>query len=245
MKKIIYQLFEEIFPIFPFLKSKNSIQRNIKDVEILSKRSDLYKQLNTDSLDKRIKEEHERGVKIDDKTSKFTLGLSVSLTVLAAVSGSIAKYLPDGSYTTFIAIVCGIAALYMLLAGIIALGALKTLPTYGYGTEHVINLKEKGISYLAEALFAQEQINIIRQLRNEAAYQSLRNGFILLFFALLVSVSSHGSSVKLEFLDSSNKGAIARKNNDQAGLGGEDLISNKKTVEKVTRGNAKTAPLKK
>lgn len=188
----IYRIFEEIFPIFPFLKSKNNILKKIGDDGDTASKSERYIELGSDSLNIRIKEEHERAIKIDEKTFKFTLGLSISLTVLAAASGSFVKFLPNTSYSVYISIICGFSSLYMLMAGITALGAIKTLATYGYGTDHLLNQKTIGDSYLAEALYAQERMNIIRQLRNESAYQSLRNGFLMLFIALSLSVAVLG-----------------------------------------------------
>lgn len=188
--KYLYRAAEELFPFIPFFVSRKKIKKLIDNNELNAK-SKAYKSLDADCLNDRIKEEHERSIKIDDKTFKFTLGLSISLTVLAAASGSFAKYLPSNLFAEYISIACGVSALYMLTAGITALGALKTLPTYGYGTEHIINQKADGVSYLSQALFAQERMNIIRHLRNEAAYQSLRNGFILLFVALAISVGAH------------------------------------------------------
>lgn len=186
MKNFMPRVIEEIFPFFIFCKkNKNILTKVCNDSEVTAK-AEKYKELDIDCLKNRIGEEHERAVKIDEKTTKFTLGLSVSLTVLAAASGSFMKVVPDTIYAKPISVICGIASLYMLAAGITALGALKTLPTYGYGTEHLINLKKEGVSYLAEALYSQERMNIIRHLRNEAAYQSLRNGFFLLFFALIL-----------------------------------------------------------
>lgn len=208
MMVFLYRAFEEVFPIIPFWISKYKIKKQIDNDEEVSEKSKSYDQLEADGINSRIKEEHERGVGIDDKTFKFTLGLSVSLTVLAAVSGSLARYLPDSSYATFISTVCGIAALYMLAAGITALGALKTLATYGYGTDHMINQKTKGVSYVSQALYKQERMNIIRHLRNEAAYQSLRNGFLLLFFALAVSVAAYSSSKYVTKLDSTKTGIL-------------------------------------
>ncbi|MCY7296343.1 hypothetical protein [Alteromonas sp. a30] len=189
--KYLYRAFEEAFPFFPFLVSRNKIQKLIGDNADLTKKSKRYEQIGASLLNVRIKEEHERGIKIDEKTFKFTLGLSISLTVLAAASGSLAKYLPSSPLAEFTSIICGVSALYMLAAGITALGALKTLPTYGYGTEHIINQNADGVSYLSQALFAQERMNIIRHLRNESSYQSLRNGFLLLFFALAISVGAY------------------------------------------------------
>ncbi|MCP4486848.1 MAG: hypothetical protein GY820_05945 [Gammaproteobacteria bacterium] len=194
MKYFLSRVIEEVLPSVAFIKNKKNIFKKIENKSEMTAKAERYNKLDVDCLSKRIKEEHERAVKIDDKTSKFTLGLSVSLTVLAAASGSFIKFVPDNSHTMAISIVCGISALYMLAAGITALGALKTLPTYGYGTEHSINLMESGSSYLAEAVYAQELMNIIRQLRNEAAYQSLRNGFFMLFFALSASVFLLGNN---------------------------------------------------
>lgn len=216
--KYLYRAVEEIFPFFIFVVNRNKIQKLIGDDAELTKKSKLYEQLEPNCLNDRIKEEHERGVKIDDKTFKFTLGLSISLTVLAAASGSLAKYLPSSSLSEFISIVCGFSALYMLAAGITALGALKTLPTYGYGTEHIIKQKADGVSYLSQALFSQEHMNNIRHLRNEAAYQSLRNGFLLLFFALAISVVAHvGDQAfpKLESINAERVLKIQKKNIDK------------------------------
>ncbi len=204
--KYLYRAVEEVFPFLPFFVSRKKIKKLIDNNDELTAKSEVYKALDADCLNNRIKEEHERGIKIDDKTFKFTLGLSISLTVLAAASGSFAKYLPSNLFAEYISIACGFSALYMLAAGITALGALKTLPTYGYGTEHIINQKAGGVSYLSQALFAQERMNIVRHLRNEAAYQSLRNGFILLFFALAISVGTHINGQELPKLDSRNVG---------------------------------------
>ena len=208
--RFLYRAFEEIFPFFHFWVNRNKTQKLIGDAAELTKKSKLYEQLEPNFLNDRIKEEHERGTKIDDKTFKFTLGLSISLTVLAAASGSLAKYLPSSSLAEFISIICGASALYMLAAGITALGALKTLPTYGYGTEHIINQKKDGVSYLSQALFAQERVNIIRHLRNEAAYQSLRNGFLLLFIALSIFVVAHVVGQDSPILEVKNVEAISQ-----------------------------------
>ncbi len=189
--KYLYRVVEEVFPFISFFINRKKIEKLISNNDELIEESKSYKALDADCLNDRIKEEHERGIKIDNKTYKFTLGLSISLTVLAAASGSFAKYLPSNSLVEYISIACGVSALYMLTAGVTALGALKTLPTYGYGTEHIINQKADGVPYLSQALFSQERMNNIRHLRNEAAYQSLRNGFILLFFALAISVGAH------------------------------------------------------
>lgn len=212
----IYRIFEEVFPIFPFLKNKNSILNKVNDGDEISSKSERYEELGSDSLNIRIKEEHERAIKIDEKTFKFTLGLSISLTVLAAASGSFVKFLPNSPFAIYISIICGISSLYMLAAGITALGAIKTLATYGYGTDHLLNQNKIGDSYLAEALYAQERMNVIRQLRNESAYQSLRNGFLMLFLALGITVvmlgnPSNASTPNVEDVSKKREAAVLDK----------------------------------
>lgn len=188
MLTLIKLLLEELLPVLAFFSNSRKLGNKIQKLSYEDPALEGYHLLESSILEKRLLEEHERGVKVDEKTFKFTLGLSVSLTIIAAASGSFAKFFPDQNFSVIIPLVCGVSALYMLSAGIISLGAIKTLPTFGYGTQHEMELKKEGDKYLAFALLAQEKVNIIRQLRNEAAYQSLRNGFLILFAALFLSI---------------------------------------------------------
>jgi len=181
-------IIENIIPAIAYALNRRKIFKKLWAPDCDNPDLVKYRSLDSEILNRRLKEEHERAVKIDEKTFKFTLGLSVSLTIIAAASGSFAKFLPVEGLGGVISIICSIAALYMLSAGIISLGALKTLLTFGYGTHHEVEFKANGAEYLSLALLRQEKVNIIRQLRNEAAYQSLRNGFFVLFVALILSV---------------------------------------------------------
>jgi len=224
MMNFIYRVFEELLPFLTFIENKRNIMAKVNNEDAMESTVVRYKKLTADNLSSRIAEEHKRAINIDEKTSKFTLGLSVSLTVLAAASSSFVKFLPNSEHITTISVICGGAALYMLAAGIIALGSLKTLPTYGYGTEHEIFLKERGVSYLAEALCAQEFMNNVRQLRNEVAYQSLRNGFFMLFFALSISVLLLGGVInKTKLEDASISSSLIKSNQNS------QMIKNKKS----------------
>lgn len=193
---ILGRIFEETFPVLSFLRYKSKLLKSQQKTNEIVEKSKCYVEIDNTSLKNRISEEHARAVKIDEKTYKFTLGLSVSLTVLAAASGAFAKYLPKNEYSSLISVACGVSAIYMLLAGMTALGSLKTLPTYGYGSHHRLKEKSEGKKYLAVALYSQEKMNIIRHLRNEAAYQSLRNGFLVLLLALVISVSTFATNIK-------------------------------------------------
>lgn len=164
--------------------------RKTKEVEQIEAKCKIYRSLTEGCLRERIVEEHERATKIDDKTSRFTLSLSIALSVLTAASGITSSFLTDTEESHLVRLIVTISVLYMLLAGVTALGALKTLPTFGYGTHHQIKVKAEGVAYLSRALYCQEKMNIVRQLRNEAAYQSLRNGFVTLIIAILIFISS-------------------------------------------------------
>lgn len=236
----IYRIFEEVFPILFFLKNKNNILKRIRDGNDIASKSARYEELGFDSLNVRIKEEHERAIKIDEKTFKFTLGLSISLTVLAAASGSFVQFLPNSSFSVYISIICGISSIYMLTAGIIALGAIKTLATYGYGTDHLLNQKKFGDFYLAQALYAQERMNTIRQLRNESAYQSLRNGFLILFVALGLSVVMLGNQSYEQPLPTKINIEDISKNRETTGFDNKVLVSDVKVDNKSTLPIAKT-----
>lgn len=236
----IYRIFEEVFPVFPFLKNKNSILNKVSNGNEIASQSERYEELGSDSLNIRIKEEHERAIKIDEKTFKFTLGLSISLTVLAAASGSFVKFLPNSPFAIYISIICGISSLYMLAAGITALGAIKTLATYGYGTDHLLNQKKIGDSYLAEALYSQERMNIIRQLRNESAYQSLRNGFLMLFLALGITVVMLGNPSNASTPTKTNIEDVSKKR-EATVLDKKILVSDEKIDNKSMQPTAKAS----
>lgn len=184
------QILRRVASVLIFFLNKKKILNRLSNYEEWKKDAERYTEIDDEALKSRIIQEHERGEKIDEKTFKFTLGLSVSLTVLAAASGSFAKFMPETAFKGTISTLCGLAALYMLAAGVTALGAIKTLPTYGYGTEYLINLKKNATLCLTESLYSQERMNIIRHLRNESAFQALCNGFFLLLLALITSVIS-------------------------------------------------------
>ncbi|SDG10659.1 hypothetical protein SAMN05216571_104290 [Onishia taeanensis] len=228
MKQYACRAFEEALPLFAFLRNKRKIMIDVSDEALVAEKSAPYAALDEGCLKDRIEEEHERATKIDEKTSKFTLGLSVSLTVLAAASGAFAKFVPANPYAGLVSIACGFASIYMLLAGVTALGALKTLAVYGYGTQHALRQKNGGVSYLSQALYAQERMNVVRHLRNEAAYQSLRNGFLVLLVALIGSLVG----LIIQETDSniiSNNAALEKADNSKAAISGvsADIDDNK------------------
>ena len=77
---------------------------------------------------------------MDEKTFKLTLSLSVGLTVLGSTAAFLTKVISSATIQTLLTIVIGIGLSYVLVAGFVALGALRTLQTYGYGTQFLATL---------------------------------------------------------------------------------------------------------
>lgn len=182
-------VFEEIFPFPYYIRRKKRRFCLAKSERILKEpQYEQYASLNVKKLRKRLIEERQRASAMDEKTFKMTLSLSVGLAILGTTSATLVKQvsLPEARIALVTLIILGL--FYLLSSGYIALGALKTLPSYGYGTQPLLLDSEQHQRNLAEYLARAEQINIVRHLRNETAYQSLRNGFILLYLAAAIFV---------------------------------------------------------
>lgn len=172
--------------ILPFLHLRGIYKRKLQDTgKVLDDRYSYYFNLEGEIVSSRLKEEHQRSQKIDDKTSKFTLGLSVCLTVLGVAATVVAKLLPDHELKPLVVIFLRICSLYMLVGGIVSLGAFKLMPTYGYGTLYEYRKANNGPSEVVKALIGQENMNLVKQVRSQVAYLCIRNGFIMLLVSLL------------------------------------------------------------
>lgn len=177
----VERVFEELFPFFYFYYISNKLLHKLHTAD--PNTTIEYLKLTNNQIENRLKDEHDRAQKIDEKTSKFTLGLSVSLTIISTMASGVVNFLPKNNLNEVIAFIFGLSSLYMVTGGLLALGALKTLPKFGYGTHFEIN---KNSNTLVSALIGQEKVNILRHIRNELSFMSLRNGFLLIFISLLL-----------------------------------------------------------
>ncbi|MBU2874155.1 hypothetical protein [Marinobacter salexigens] len=185
--KIIENLKGILSVPFPFIYLYGLEKRKLSDAtNYMSEEHAFFYELDKAIVDSRLKEEHSRSKQIDDKTSKFNLGLSLCLTIIGVAATTIAKLLPDHELKPIIIAFLSISSLYMLIGGLVSLSAFKLMPTYGYGSRYeylkASNERVEGI----KALIGQENVNLIKQVRNEVAYQCLRNGFVMLFIALAI-----------------------------------------------------------
>lgn len=184
-------MLEEIFP-FPFywVRRRRHLDRiSSDDFGNGQTAFSSYHKLSKEELFGQIKEERERAKSMDDKTFKMTLALTFAMTVLGSTTSLLIGNVPFQIMRTLVASLAALTIFYSLTAGFIALGAIRTMPSYGYGTNFLVNAK-RNKSAIVTALASQEAMNIIRHLRNECAYQALRNSFIFLFLALSLFAGS-------------------------------------------------------
>lgn len=181
---------EEILPFLQFLGVKSKLEARSNADEILTRPEySEYSSLEASALLQRIEEEHRRGALIDDKTFKLTLSLSIGLAVLGSASALILKALASQEMKILVGSLLTVGVAYVLTAGFLALTSLRTLPSYGFGTTFLLQRKADDESEIvATALARQETSNLLRHARNEAAYMTLRNGFLLLFVACVLFV---------------------------------------------------------
>ena len=185
----ISRIAEEIFPFGHYvLRSRRKKQQCVKKNPLQELQCTDYATVPVDGLKQRLSDEHQRASSMDEKTFRLTLSLSVGLTVLGSTAAFLTNMISSGTIQTISTIAIGCGVLYVLAAGFVALGALRTLPTYGYGTKFLLQCQNDQRA-LAEALACQEAMNIIRQLRNETAYQALRNGLCLVYAGIMIIAS--------------------------------------------------------
>lgn len=148
-----------------------------------------YNTLPLEQLKGRVDEEHQRASALDEKTFRMGLSLSVGLTIHGFMTAFLTKSKFDGMVLILLLMLAVLGLLYLFVAGCMAFSVLRTLPKYGYGTGFLLNKSRpnaRETEILAIALAQQESMNIIRQIRNETAYQALRNGFCLLLVAYVM-----------------------------------------------------------
>ncbi len=182
----MYKFLEETLPFIPYCANRRKI---LAKLESMKDSTDLssYHTLSKEEVLNYIKKEHERADLIDSKTVKFTLTLAIVSVIISSTSTFVSKELPYGSLATILLV---LSVAYMLIGVLISLGALGTLPKYGYGASFAVKAKIDN-RFMYFALEAQEKINNLRHLRNEAAYQCVRNGFYLIIASYLLILISY------------------------------------------------------
>lgn len=181
---------EEVFPFVTYLVSWRRLRELMNGENPPASPDTLasYRNLGTSDLEKRLTEEHERAKSLDEKTFKMTFSLALGLTILGSVTAVLLGNIGESTIAALMRFGITLSILYIFFGGSIALSSLRTLPTFGYGTGFRIAAKAASTpgELYVEALLRQEKANQIRQVRNEAAFQALRNGFVLFGIVLIL-----------------------------------------------------------
>jgi hypothetical protein len=176
MINFLSRLFEEIFPFISYwfrdTKKRNAEDKAIANGVDVSNYNDKDIDWLNETLDASIKD----ASFLDEKTFKLTLSLALALTFLGTSMSIMVKEISHPIGKVLVAVLVGLSVLYIICGGLIALGAMRTQRTYGKRRDKKIDT----IAEISTALSLQDMSNVRRHLRNEAAYQSLRNGLILL-----------------------------------------------------------------
>ena len=195
---VLSRLLEELLPFGAYLRNRRHLQKLLTGdfpEELVAE----YRIVPQGELADRLKEEHERARNLDEKTTKMTLAFGLALPILGAaaiLTAHLSKYF---ALTETIGVV--VSVIYILIGGLLALSGLRVAQTFGYGTKFRAEKKSAGdpLQYLVEQLLRQETQNTIRQIRNEAAFQCLRNGFgafgVSLLFYILALYSAQPRAV--------------------------------------------------
>ena len=199
MRKTIWfsRMCEEIAPWGFFFVRARRQERRCECKDLLKARAYReYETLPEEDLDRRLTQEHDRGDALDDKTVKLTLsiagGLSVlglGLTVLGTTTSALDEAKALAGSTIYITGPIALSVLHFIAASGMALGALRPQPRHGFGTHYLLALRENNSRVTqADQLARQEIRNSIRQMRNEAVFQTVRNGMIVMGIGAVAAV---------------------------------------------------------
>jgi hypothetical protein len=180
----LFRVFEEVFPFARYwsTKRKKLLEANAPTID-----SSIYNGESDAILNERLKSEVSRGAAMDEKTFKMTLSLSFGIAVLATLSPRLLSDLNHPALRALCEILIGLSVFYAFGGGFVALGAMRTLPTYGIRGSGIPSAQSGARKkFLAEAIARNEALSIVRHLRNETAYMAIRNGFICLSVALAI-----------------------------------------------------------
>ena len=97
---------------------------------------------------------------------------------------------PSPTWKFVVVVFASISVFYVMIGGLLGVAAAtRTLPTFGIGMGFKAKRANESVAMrpylLAEALACQERMNQIRVIRNEAAFMSIRNGFLFVLIAVL------------------------------------------------------------
>lgn len=183
----IANIVEEIVPFASLSINLSKVMSNFDDDRNKQFASyDKFLSLPLERLTEYMKWEQDRAKMIDEKSNRMTTFVAVSFTVIGLVSGFLPKEVEATGLDVLVKLALFIASTYLLIGGLISLSNARTQPLYGVGLRFISNLKSSKFKKkeIMSAIAHQVMVNNKRGLRNEAAYQSIRNGIFAFFISI-------------------------------------------------------------
>lgn len=191
---------EEIFPFAAYLQAKWNIDHEIdnvmKGISVSKQIEDAWKcycMLDVGELLSCLSSEYERSDGIIEKTFKFGAGLATALTISSVAIALVGEKLSGMGWKIAFVAAIGPAFCYIAAGGILGLSAIRAQRRFGWGPEALAERKNKSdqdlVKLVARDLALQQRLGIINVMRNEAAFMSLRNGFLLAILAILFALA--------------------------------------------------------
>lgn len=190
------RILEESLPFIFYLIRKVKQERKAHHIAMTGEIGGAakYHRFTSKQLANELEKERGRATALDEKTFKMTLALGLGLAIVSLTGTFLLPQISLESLTVPVAVSAFLATLYILSGGCVALGALRTHPSYGYGAEFLWRAQKNKTEYII-ALEAQKTMNIVRHIRNEAAFQCLRNGAVFLLISLILFAAAGAVSV--------------------------------------------------
>src|SRR5258708_10738006 len=150
----------------------------------------VYSHAEPSDLKEALLAEQTRGIALDEKTFKHAASIATARAVASAATTAVAQLLTSPDWKFAVAACTIPAIVYVTVGGLLGFGATRTLATFGVGIRFTIAQNSESLAMkplvLVEALACQEGMNLIPAARNEAAFMSIRNGFIFVILAISV-----------------------------------------------------------
>jgi hypothetical protein len=175
-------LFEELLPPIMFWVNERKMKKDEEAEKPVTFQCKAYEGKSKYWLNETLDSSQKDALSLDDKTFKFTLSLALALTFLGTYVTTLIEKITNPFWAVCLTVSVGLSIFYILFGGFIAFGSMRTQKTYGKRRD----AKTDTIDSLKDALRRQEKSYNRRHVRNEAAYQSLRNGFLLLISSIAI-----------------------------------------------------------
>ena len=181
--------------IFSLIKATHTLESKINDLESNEfrwPRTDIRMSLGLETLKRDLEMEHTRRQVIEEKAKTNVFGITIVTAIFAGIILIAFNILDSNSLSALWAMplvfLC-IAMMYLLTGGLVALSALRMrqvqLWTAYEETEKRDDKKAALIAYMEYNLL----VNLIKSNKVDTSYVQIRNGIIVLAFAIILSVT--------------------------------------------------------